>query len=194
MPSLDAIRSALAAHEPRRIEPDRGHAAVALALRPGGGGPQVLLIERARCEGDPWSGHMAFPGGRVEPGDPDPRGAAERETLEEVGLALAGAEALGRLDDLQGRAGQPGLVISAFVFHVIDPPELSPNHEVQEAFWFPLSELRDPQRQVEYRERRLPGVRFPAIRVGEPGRQVVWGLTYRFLEDFFQLVGYPLPR
>jgi len=196
MPSLDEIRRALAVHEPRRIEPGaHGQAAVALALRESGGAPEVLLIERARSEGDPWSGHMAFPGGRLEPGDPHARGAAEREALEEVGLPLVGAESLGRLDDLQGHraSGRPGLVIAAFVFHVIDPPELAPNREVEDAFWFPLTALRDPQRQVEYRERRAPDLRFPAIRVGEPGRQVVWGLTYRFLEHFFQVVGHPLP-
>ncbi len=196
MPSLDEIRRALGAHQPSALDPDaRAQAAVAMLLCEVAGAPQVLFIERALREGDPWSGHMAFPGGRVDSGDSHPRDAAERETREEVGVALDGAEVLGRLDDMQGHraSGHPGIVISAFVYHVPDPPRLVLNHEVREAFWFPLGELRDPERHVEYRRTGL-ATRFPGILVGEPERHVVWGLTYRFLEHFFQLVGCPLPR
>src|SRR5450432_2372229 len=60
----------------------------------------VLLIERAIREGDPWSGHMALPGGHADPADADLSATAERETLEEVGLDLrAIGERLGRLSD-----------------------------------------------------------------------------------------------
>lgn len=197
MPSLDQIRRAFEIHEPRSLGPVSGsRAAVAMVLRENGGGPDLLFIERALREGDPWSGHMAFPGGRVDPGDPHARGAAERETLEEVGVGLEKAEVLGRLDDMQGHraSGRPDLVIAAFVYHLVDPPELVLNHEVRKAFWFPLRELQDPERHVEYRRRALPGVRFPGIRVGHPERHVVWGLTYRFLEQFFEVVGRPLPQ
>ena len=196
MPSLVEIRRALAAHAPNELEPGASHqAAVALVLREGESAPEMLFIERAQREGDPWSGHMAFPGGRLDPEDAHTRGAAERETLEEVGLPLESAEPLGRLDDMQGHraSGQPGIVISAFVYHVVDPPELSPNHEVREAFWFPLDALLDPQRHVEDIGKRYAGLRFPGILVGRPERHVVWGLTYRFLEHFFEIVGRPLP-
>ncbi len=195
MPSLDEIRRTLGAHQPNALEPGaRAQAAVAMLLREVAGAPQVLFIERALREGDPWSGHMAFPGGRVDPGDSHPRDAAERETREEVGVGLGGAEVFGRLDDMQGHraAGHAGIVISAFVYHVPDPPQLVLNHEVRKAFWFPLRELRDPGRHVEYRRAGL-AARFPGILVGEPERHVVWGLTYRFLEHFFQVVGRPLP-
>jgi 8-oxo-dGTP pyrophosphatase MutT (NUDIX family) len=192
---LAGIRGALAGHRPTLVALDgRGRAAVAVVLRERAGLPEVLLIERARRAGDPWSGHMAFPGGRVERGDSHLREAAERETLEEVGIDLAGSEVLGRLDDLEGRraAEARGLVISAFVYHVADPPELAINHEVQEAFWVPLAWLHDRARHVEHPWPAV-GARLPGILVGEPGRHVVWGLTYRFLEVFFDVVGRPLP-
>jgi hypothetical protein len=106
---------------------------------------------------------------------------------------LAAAERLGRLDDLHGHraAGVPQLVISAFVYHLPAPPPLAPNHEVREAFWFPLRALHAEERQVEY---PMPwaGRRFPGILVGEPERHIVWGLTYRFLERFFEVTGRPL--
>jgi 8-oxo-dGTP pyrophosphatase MutT (NUDIX family) len=197
VPLLEQIRRALLAHEPVVLTAEgKRRAAVALVLRQAGDVPELLFIERARCEGDPWSGHMAFPGGRVDPGDDSARSAAERETLEEVGLDLANGEPLGRLDDLQGHhaAGVPALVISAFVYHVADPGRLVPNHEVHDAFWFPVPSLLDPERQVEYPPRSGSWGPFPGIRVGVPETQVVWGLTYRFLEVLLSASGFPLPH
>jgi 8-oxo-dGTP pyrophosphatase MutT (NUDIX family) len=195
MSALEEIRAAFAGHAPRLVRPDgRRRAAVAMILRGTSASSEVLLIERARRAGDPWSGHMAFPGGRVDPQDPDLERAAEREVSEEVGLDLRGAERLGRLDDMEGHpAAFPRLVISGFVYHLPASPPLVPNHEVREAFWFPLRELRDPRRQVEYRVDRAGVGSLPGILVGEPDRHVVWGLTYRFLEIFFEVVGSPLP-
>jgi 8-oxo-dGTP pyrophosphatase MutT (NUDIX family) len=198
MPKISDIREALSGHEPETLSsPSNAGAAVAMVLRESAGVPELLFIERARREGDPWSGHMAFPGGRVDPEDAHARGAAERETREEVGVDLAGAESLGRLDDLRGRhaaAPDRGLVISAFVYHVVEPAPLKPNWEVEDAFWFPLRELLDRERQVEYAVQRGGEYRFPGILVGRPERHVVWGLTYRFLEVFFEVVGRPLPN
>ena len=87
MPDLDRIRDALQQHRPREL-PSEGQrrAGVAMVLRGDPTDPEVLFIERARHPLDPWSGHMAFPGGRVEQEDATSRAAAERETREEVGL------------------------------------------------------------------------------------------------------------
>lgn len=200
MLDLPHIRDALRRHQPRRIEgAGLRRAAVAMVLRESGGAtPELLLIERAQRAGDRWSGHMAFPGGFVDPGDADARAAAERETREEVGLPLAPAEWLGRLDDLEGRhAGRrAGLVISAFVYHHPAPGRLVTNYEVAQALWVPLPRLATAESRVEHRQGTKPEGRariYPGILVGRPGRQVVWGLTYRFLENFFAIVGRPLP-
>ena len=171
--SVDAVRRALARHEPKLVDdPARPRAAVAVVLRDAAAGPEVLLIERARHPEDPWSGHMAFPGGRVDPGDSDTRAAAERETLEEVGLSLAGAEPLGRLDDLEGRhAGRPlPLVISAWVYHVTEPRPLALNHEVaDDAVGAARAPRRSgPARRVPDTDRRLP--RHPRRRARPPHR------------------------
>ncbi len=196
MVALPDIREAFARHRPNLIErPGLHRAAVAVVLRQADRGPELLFIERARHAGDPWSGHMAFPGGRVDPGDSSLQRAAERETLEEVGVSLARAELLGRLDDLQGRhAGRRDeLVISGFVFHHPEPEPLVPNYEVEQTFWFPLTGLRDPQRQVVRRFDETGAFDYPGIVVGEPDRHVVWGLTHRFLQLFFEVLGRPLP-
>jgi 8-oxo-dGTP pyrophosphatase MutT (NUDIX family) len=196
VPTLEEIRRALATRVPETVDPAGcARAAVATVLHSASSGLEVLFIERAEHSGDPWSGHMAFPGGRQEPDERDPRGVAERETFEEVGLDLSGAEFLGRLGDLQGRrtAGVSALVISGFVYHLAEVSPLRHNHEENTAFWFPLEALHERVRRVSY-VLPVPGeLAFPGIRVGEAEPHVVWGLTYRFLEVFFAAVGQPLP-
>lgn len=172
-------------------------AAVTMILRPGPRVPEVLLIERAKREGDPWSGHMAFPGGRAEPGDPSLQVTAERETREEVGIALEQAEVIGRLDDLGGRAAAANkMVVSAYVYHVEDPGRLVLEAaEVADALWVPLDHLIHPDNHVRYpMQYGEHEIIFPGISVGTPEPRVVWGLTYRFLETFFEIVGAPLPE
>jgi 8-oxo-dGTP pyrophosphatase MutT (NUDIX family) len=187
---LDDLRRALATHEPHLLDA-RKRAAVAVVVHDAPRGPELLFIERARHPGDPWSGQMAFPGGRVDPDDADARAAAERETREEVGLSLAGAERLGRLDDLHAgiRVVAP-LVLSAFVYRIDAPPALVPNHEVADTLWVPVDLLLDPGRHVGH---RWGPARWPGILVGEPDRHVVWGLTYRLLHGLFGLAGRALP-
>lgn len=202
MSEMDEIRRGLATYQPKLCLPEPvampapRRAAVAMVLREGAGGEaEVLLIERARRRGDPWSGHMAFPGGRMEPGDPSAREAARREAREEVGLELERADVLGRLDDLERRhsGGPKALVISGFVFHHPDPEPLAANEEVETAFWVPLLHLADPGRHVARPFSDAGGLTLPGIVVGDPERHVVWGLTYRFLEIFFRAVGQPFP-
>ena len=178
--TLDEIRAGLAVHVPRELA-ERRRAAVALVLAPSADGGSLLFIERAERPGDPWSGQMAFPGGRVDPGDATTRAAAERETLEEVGLGLARAELLGRLSDRHAgiRLVAP-LVLSAFVYRIDAPVPLTANHEVRETLWVPLRHLVDPGRRVQH---RFGLRRFPAILVGVPDRHVVWGLTYKLLSE-----------
>lgn len=188
--AVDEVREALRRHLPRVLaEGDGPRAAVAILLHERAEGLEMLFIERAQRTGDPWSGHMAFPGGRMGPLDPDARAAAERETYEEVGVDLATAELLGRLDDLAGPVVP--LTLSAFVYHLEAPPRLVPNHEVREVFWVPVARLLDPDHAVTH---PWGANRYPGILVGEPERHVVWGLTRQLLERFFAILGRVLPR
>lgn len=193
---LSDFERAFSDHTPRLVKEAKTRAAVAIVLRadePHSQGPEVLLIERAQRQGDPWSGHMAFPGGRQDRGE-SLEGTAIRETIEEVGLDLEGSPVLGRLDDLTGRrTGREGLVISAFVFRFEGASRaLRLNHEVASAHWVALRALLDPDRQVEYQYRGFDEL-FPGTVVGHPERHVVWGLTHRFLQSFFATVGVCFP-
>ncbi|MEE3325982.1 MAG: CoA pyrophosphatase [Myxococcota bacterium] len=197
MLTLAHTRAALAQRTPETVsDKSLNRAAVALILRENHAGLEIFFIERSRREDDPWSGHMAFPGGRLEEVDADSRAAAERETMEEVGIPLLDAEYLGVLSDLQGspRFRQNRLVVTAHVYHstFMGSPTLD-QLEVASAMWVPVSHLIDPKAHVGYTSPTTGDLEFPGIEVGEPGRHVVWGLTYRFLEIFMEAVGNPLP-
>ena len=103
-----------------------------MILRENKHGIEMLLIERSKREKDPWSGHLAFPGGHVEAGDTSLRKTAERETREEVGINLRCAEFLGQLDDVTG-ATIP-VVVSGYIYHLTGPVRLNLDTEVQDAF------------------------------------------------------------
>lgn len=197
MPLLRDIEEPLAVHTPTRVSRDgKSEASVAVVLREVEDDVELLFIERAQREGDPWSGHMAFPGGRRDPVDDSSLAAAVRETHEEVGISLVDARHLGLLGEMSGRPTRPtgGMVVSAHVFHLPESSPLVLSDEVREAFWFPVGDLLDEQRHVDYEHVRMGDVRFPGILVGRPDRHVVWGLTYRFLEVFLRVVGQPLPE
>lgn len=160
------------------LERDVGRqAAVALMLRERGSGLEALVIKRADKEGDPWSGHMALPGGRREPQDEDAYDTARRETLEEIGVDLSKGRLLGRLDDLGPRRFPRELVVSTFVVALDAEPGRLDEREVAEAFWVPLGRL--VEEEVELADFPEEGS-WPAFTYGE-GRYVIWGLTHRIL-------------
>lgn len=181
----------------RDYRPDQSgitpRAAVAAVFRSvdEGRGSELLFIQRAAKETDPWSGQMAFPGGRWEPDDPSPEATAMRETEEEVGLDLTGARHLGALSELDGgRATNRPVVVSAHAWWLDGPrPPLQPNYEVAEALWVPLEVLADRRRYIDYRYPRS-GMLFPGIQLDRQD-QVIWGLTLRFLGDLFRRLNHP---
>lgn len=192
MVDLEHIRTVLAAREPALQADARMRASVAVVLHAAADGPRVLLIRRARVPGDPWSGDVAFPGGRVDAADRSSRHTAERETREEVGLDLAAGDYLGRLDDLQGRAIP--IVVSGFVYALAREPRLTLSHEVRAARWVSFSELLDPARHsTETFDYQGHALEVPAIDVEAGEGPPLWGLTYRFLELFLRELGHTLP-
>ncbi len=199
---LDRIREKLAGRVARRQDrPDiTRRAAVATILRParsarpatdGRSGTEVLLIRRSERAGDPWSGHMAFPGGHQDPTDLDLLATARREAFEEVGIDLREHEYLGQLDELPAvaRGRFVGMSIAPFVFAVRGEPELATSDEVAELVWAELDQMArgelDDIKELSYEGelRRLPAYRVQG--------HVVWGLTHHMLQSLFATLADP---
>ena len=193
MDSLTLISEQLAGFEPNRSPERRSQrrSAVALLIREREtDGTEVLMIERSHREGDPWSGHMAFPGGRMDADDAHSYDAAKRETREEIGFDIdAGGRYLGRLSDINThlRSGSSAMLVTPFVFALEGTPELALNHEVADTLWVPLAFFADAgnrdcmQWQHDGMELQLPCYFFQGRRI--------WGLSLGMLDEFLRVAG-----
>lgn len=191
-PAVQRVRAALASHQPVDADDEPGvrRAAVALIFRVVAHGElELLLIKRAEYPGDPWSGQVAFPGGREETADASLAETAIREAREETGIDLTReGTMLGRLDDLRPRTTRiPPIVVRPFValLERADPLELS--SEVALAFWVPFGSLArtDAWRNDTVFAR---GIQINA-RVFRHEDHIVWGMTERILTQLVELVG-----
>jgi 8-oxo-dGTP pyrophosphatase MutT (NUDIX family) len=197
-PSFSWIREALQSFDTRLpafrgCPEDSTDAAVSVILRERED-PDLLLIRRAEVRGDPWSGHMALPGGRRQPEDRSLRDTAIRETREETGIDLdLSGKALGRLRPLNPSTFRiPPISIYPFVFAVPPgTPARVASREVDQVYWTSLSSLTHPSARDVTRIQLGEETReFPCFDVeGE----AVWGLTYRILTNLLQVLEGPPP-
>ncbi|HVO22298.1 MAG TPA: CoA pyrophosphatase [Candidatus Margulisiibacteriota bacterium] len=189
--TIEYIRERLELHQPVVAEgAGYARAAVAIVLREGESGPEFIVIHRAHRRGDPWSGHMALPGGRQQAADGSVFATAARETLEEVGVDLERCGTpLGHLDDLRaiGRGRPLDLIITPVVCALHVPVTLTPNaHEVQSAFWVPLASLRRHEARGTYRH-TIDGLELEHPAFVYEGH-TIWGLTHRILTGFLDVL------
>jgi 8-oxo-dGTP pyrophosphatase MutT (NUDIX family) len=149
-----------------------------------GRGLQTLLVQRAERDGDPWSGQIGLPGGRVKENGESPRAALHREVDEEVGISLEDVgEELGSLS-VGHPMRQMEMRVQPWVYGLWTKPKVSLGDEIASSFWVNLAELpskkgtsqimiRDWTRKVE------------AFTVEG---KVVWGFTYRVLTELLPVL------
>ncbi len=191
MQNFDTQAKLLEEFRPKKL-PGRRYlirAAVALILRPTEKGTQVLMMRRSEREGDPWSGHMSFPGGKKDREDSSTFIAALRETQEETGISNPQAvQFIGRLSDIITRphSGKRPMVITPFVFTLHEEVEFEPNHEVAELLWIPLDYLAN----IAHREKmqwKQSGVAI-TLPCYFYKRQRIWGLSLTMLDELVGLL------
>lgn len=162
-------------------------AAVAALLHDTPERTRVLLMKRVERHGDPWSGHISLPGGGYHVGeDPDLLATAIRETHEELGIALDGAQLLGNLLPLGPKlSGPTPIEVTPFVFRCVDPPEVVCGPEALAAFWLPLDVAVSGALDKPF---LYPGsqMTFPSW---DFEGHVIWGLTRRILDDLIAAAG-----
>lgn len=189
--TLPQIQEQLAQHEPNLFDltNERRQAAVAIVLGCHEEDIKLLFIKRAEFEGDPWSGHMSFPGGHRDNSDQGLQGAAERETFEEIGLCLADARFCGALSHQRtfGRGNRPGTLVAPFVYIASEISEFRLSSEVEAVVWGSLEGmfngrlLASESRLVDDRPTKFNGYALGINRF-------VWGLTFRTLQELFRVL------
>jgi len=188
--TLQEARINLRDYRPTEIPLEVGMipAAVAVILHDGDDGLEALFIRRAVRAGDTWSGQIAFPGGRRDPGDADLLATAIRETMEEVGVDLSAAERLGVLDDLYPRTPVlPPVVVRPFVFALTARPTIVAGPEVQDTFWVSFRALQAPAAQGEVIVDH-PGIPRRVLPAYTLGNRTIWGMSERILTPLISLV------
>jgi len=184
---LALIREKLARYPARRLAESckLGHAAVALILRENAPGneQEILIIRRAEHPLDPWSGHLGFPGGRLEPHDASEERAAVRETQEELGISLdACAKLLGSLSEIRARSLSRLMPLSIFPFayEMREPAPLNRNGEVVEAKWIPLRFFLNMANRSTMPHPREPARSVPCYPLGD---RAIWGMSLAMLDE-----------
>jgi 8-oxo-dGTP pyrophosphatase MutT (NUDIX family) len=189
-PEIVKLRTALDAHKAVGGKDDGGRrAAVALIFRAGAGGaPELLFIKRADYPADPWSGQVAFPGGREEQGDANLADTAARETREETGIDLRNnGTVIGTLDDLRPQTiALPAITVRPYVVLLNRVDSLLLSDEVALAFWVPLEQLREAG---SWRDTSVfaRGIQLSARAFHHQGH-VIWGMTERILAQLLALL------
>ena len=190
-PDIVKLRSSLESYSGARADNDEGvrRAAVALILRAGdNGAPELLFIRRSEYPADPWSGQVAFPGGREEAADPTLVDTAIRETREETGIDLVrDGTVIGTLDDLRPNTVKlPAVIVRPYVVLLNRFEPLVLSDEVALAFWVPLEAFKDAPawRDTDVLAR---GVQMNRRAFHHQG-QVIWGMTERILAQLLALL------
>jgi len=149
-----------------------------------GRGLQTLLVQRAERAGDPWSGQIGLPGGRVKQAIETPRTALHREVEEEVGIELeeVGVE-LGSLS-----VGHPmrrmEVRVQPWVYGLRVKPMVSIGSEIAGSFWANLADLPSTKKMSEITIRNQPWSVESFVVEGK----VVWGFTYRVLTELLPIL------
>tara|TARA_X000000368_G_C22947558_1_gene675109 strand:- start:80 stop:697 length:618 start_codon:yes stop_codon:yes gene_type:complete len=152
---------------------------------------EVLLIQRAKNENDPWSGHMAFPGGRYQNSDESILNTAVRETLEEIGFdikkefsnfELTRNNIIPRLSDVETlKILEKITVVTPFLFGLEKKPKIKMNKEVDQFFWVPLRFF------LNSKNRKLRNFNINGQEIQLPcyfyKHKIIWGITLSMIDE-----------
>lgn len=192
--TLELVERAMSMHTPKVLasnlpeaevgESRRSEAGVMIPVFEEVGSAHVILTRRSSTLRN-HAGEIAFPGGKVEPGE-SVESAALRETWEEIGLAPEKMSMLGRL--LSASTSSSSFNLVAFVATTAKPDSYLINRdEVDEVFSLPISRLcRQGVYSIESWPNRQGGRR--NMHFFDLGDDLIWGATARILFEFLMVI------
>lgn len=144
---------------------------------------QILIIERSVRDDDPWSGHLALPGGRREKGDSDLLETCLRETFEEIGIQLRKEDLVRPLEPVTALRGrQFPVLVQPFWFKLDTQPKVTiEKNEVSRVLFLPITHVKT-ENSVQWVKTTPRDQLFPAVQVED---RWLWGFTYEVLRRFF---------
>jgi len=157
-------------------------AGVAIILR-FGKDVECLFIKRRVSADDPWSGHIAFPGGRKKPVDINILDTIYREVMEEVGIDLRLVGELIYMLPLAYPGNEPQLRVYPYVFRLTAPVNVKLGSEAEKFYWVDLNALAKESVPVSTSLGLRVVEAYTFIKDGE--KVIVWGMTKRILDNFF---------
>lgn len=144
--------------------------------------PMTVLLTQRAAHLPSHPGQIAFPGGKIEPGDGGPLGAALRETEEEIGLSRRHVTPLGYLDTYRTRTNFEVIPVVALVetgFELaLDPREVDLTFEVPLAFLMDPENHQTHSRVWQGRERFFYAMPFQD--------HYIWGATAGMIKNLFE--------
>jgi 8-oxo-dGTP pyrophosphatase MutT (NUDIX family) len=156
------------------------NAAVALILSAEDSDLSLLLVRRIDNLADPWSGQIGLPGGKREKRDSDLWQCVMRETLEETGVDLAQGRFVGSMLAMRSMPRPDLMIVPFVVFFEHRPVPVLNCGELESFVWLRLREVFRSRTRIKIGVRETP-----AFVVGEI---VIWGLTFRILENLIEIV------
>ncbi len=174
-------------HRPQTIIENNHYAAVSIILWLNQHDHELFLIKRTAHPNDPWSGQIGLPGGHQEEKDSNLIETAIRETQEETQIILKDNHFVAQIDDQQGYAsgGKINLTVRPFVFFVEQKPAVKINYELESHYWLPLTHFQQDDNHIYFNPMSNYSDR-PGVRLDESN--ILWGMTYRILTDFFNAI------
>lgn len=145
---------------------------------------KILFIKRPENPNDPYSGHVAFPGGKNKKEDEDLLSTAVREVNEEVGIDLEkDARIVGELDQLKPLNPEgPKYVVTPFLAFLEKENEIIINDEVEDYIWIPLPHFLDNSNmRVRLKERSGNTIEDFVYKYK---KYIIWGMTGRIINSF----------
>ena len=163
-----------------RFESEGIKAAVCIILRLPNDNMEILLVKRAERPGDPWSGQVALPGGKRLPEDGDLMHTVMREVFEETRINLSeSARFLGVMKPVKSII-QPTLRVAPFIFMLLHGTSIKLQEELHSYRWVSINDIIKNKGALHAGSRREESYNLPSY--------VVWGLTYRILKGFLEIV------